>query len=72
MQSNKIKHGGILVAVSLLVADPAFALDFGNVRAALFFGHEPDVRLAGADARVVAPVEQGLAGDPVFRHRPGL
>ena len=31
MQSNKIKHGGILVAVSLLVADPAFALDFGNV-----------------------------------------
>jgi hypothetical protein len=31
MQSNKIKHGGILVAVSLLVADPAFAMDFGNV-----------------------------------------
>lgn len=31
MQINKIRHGGMLLAMSLLVADPAFALDFGNV-----------------------------------------
>ncbi|UCE75604.1 MAG: hypothetical protein JSU62_06740, partial [Gammaproteobacteria bacterium] len=31
MQINKIKHGGMLVAVSLLVTDPASAMDFGNV-----------------------------------------
>ncbi len=31
MQINKIRHGGMLVAMTLLVADPAFAMDFGNV-----------------------------------------
>ena len=31
MQSNKMKHGGMLVAASLLVVDSVFAIDFGNV-----------------------------------------
>jgi hypothetical protein len=47
--------------------------DLSDVRAALFVGHESDVwALTGANSRMVAAVEQAFAGDPVFRHQPGL
>src|SRR5688572_23312808 len=43
---------------------------FAYQSAALFIGHECDMRpLICADSRMVAAVEQALAGDTISRHR---